>query len=808
LLAALGLASLNSPALGEPDKVGVAAAVNPDATGQPPNEPLRELLVGHDVIRNERITTKSIGQAQLLFTDQSTLTVARNSEVVIDEFVYDPQKQTGNLAATVTTGVFRYVGGKISKQKDVTFYTPTGAVSVRGGIVLIKIEGNSVHAYFMFGDHMTMTVNGVTQTTTKFNTSISSLGGGPPGAPVPFNNQTIQSLSLELQSNKSNPNTFSGVFSFNDQDVLGNLNGLHAGNNSGPDAVTALLSVLTATNLVPISPPPPPPPPPSSPLAQSPPPPSPPPASPPPPPAPPAATGHHCRRHPSTAGLATAAATTTGATGRASVTARRHLPARLRCHRPAAVHAKVRRRRRGHRPGPATATAAATATSPPPPSATPPPPPAHRHHRRRRPPPPPPPPPPASPPPPPPPPASPPPPPPPPPPAAGGSPPPPPPAPHRHRRRRWPTATTAAAAGLTATAAAAAATNLTGANFTNAKLQDSIFTNAVITSTTDFQGANTNGAIGLPSTLPTSPPPPSPPISGPNYSGQNLQNHDFSGQNRRGANFSGANLQGAIFDNADLTGANFSNPTRGGPTNLQSATFKGTNLTNANFTGANLQHANFDPPAPSGHVSASVASGTHSKDHGYDRHVLSGANGSDPRWHRHGDETGSRSGSWHDAASGGAGHSWNGHPHAGAFDRYIVPDSVTGRAQWHHHEHAQQQSPGGAANGGASGFTRYVVSGNTGDQPRWQQSGSGDTSGTRHRHWLSEGVGGSAGPAHPHWAARESGGAQHNRDASALNRFSTAMHGWWRNHQLLWAGGSRAGGYRKPYGDHAAPPKR
>ena len=186
---------------------------------------MRELLVGHDVIRNERIKTASIGQAQLLFTDQSTLTVARNSEVVIDEFVFDPQKQTGNLAATVTTGVFRYVGGKISKQKDVTFYTPTGAVSVRGGIVLIQITGNSVHAFFMFGDHMAMTVNGVTQTTTKFNTSISSVGGGPPGAPVPFNNQTIQSLSLELQSNKSNPNTFSGVFSFNDQDVLGNLNG-------------------------------------------------------------------------------------------------------------------------------------------------------------------------------------------------------------------------------------------------------------------------------------------------------------------------------------------------------------------------------------------------------------------------------------------------------------------------------------------------------------------------------------------------------------------------------------------------------
>ena len=79
LLAALGVASLTTPVFGAAESVGVTAAVNPDATGQIPNEPLRELMVGHDVIRNERIKTESIGQAQLLFTDQSTLTVARNS---------------------------------------------------------------------------------------------------------------------------------------------------------------------------------------------------------------------------------------------------------------------------------------------------------------------------------------------------------------------------------------------------------------------------------------------------------------------------------------------------------------------------------------------------------------------------------------------------------------------------------------------------------------------------------------------------------------------------------------------------------
>lgn len=88
-----------------------------------------KLLVGHDVIRNERIKTASIGPAQLLFNGQSTLTVARNSKIVIDDFVYDPQKNTGNLAATVTTGVFRHLGGKARRTPFHAFLGATEAIT-------------------------------------------------------------------------------------------------------------------------------------------------------------------------------------------------------------------------------------------------------------------------------------------------------------------------------------------------------------------------------------------------------------------------------------------------------------------------------------------------------------------------------------------------------------------------------------------------------------------------------------------------------------------------------------------------------
>ncbi len=207
----LGCLVLNAPALAEPEKVGVAAEVNPDVTGQPPNEPLGELLIGHNIIRNEKIATQDAGQAQLLFADQSTLTVAKNSEVVIDEFVYDPQKQVGNLTASLTTGLFRYVGGKISKEKDITFYTPTGTVSVRGGIALIKVHGSMLQAVFVFGERMTVTINSQTQTATVPNTVIYTIGGRP-SSPAPASVDMLESLNREMQSSNNQTMTLGAQF--------------------------------------------------------------------------------------------------------------------------------------------------------------------------------------------------------------------------------------------------------------------------------------------------------------------------------------------------------------------------------------------------------------------------------------------------------------------------------------------------------------------------------------------------------------------------------------------------------------------
>ena len=46
------------------------------------------------------------GQTQMLFVDQSALTIGPNSDLVLDEFVYDPNTETGTIVMSATKGLF------------------------------------------------------------------------------------------------------------------------------------------------------------------------------------------------------------------------------------------------------------------------------------------------------------------------------------------------------------------------------------------------------------------------------------------------------------------------------------------------------------------------------------------------------------------------------------------------------------------------------------------------------------------------------------------------------------------------------
>ena len=116
---------------------GRVGAVNPNATGTQSGAGTRTLSVGANVVYKEKVETSAEGSTQIMFPDQSTLNVGRNSSIVIDEFVYDPAAGTGKMVASVSKGVLRFVGGQISHTAGVTVNTPVGTLGIRGGVASI-----------------------------------------------------------------------------------------------------------------------------------------------------------------------------------------------------------------------------------------------------------------------------------------------------------------------------------------------------------------------------------------------------------------------------------------------------------------------------------------------------------------------------------------------------------------------------------------------------------------------------------------------------------------------------------------------
>ena len=175
-----GLAGLAGVA--HASQVGVAAAVNPDAFSSLNGAPQSQLNIGKSIFYNERINTTGSGLVQVLLVDGSTFTVGPGSDLVIDKFVYNPRKGSGEITASFTKGVMRFVGGKISKSDNaVSINTPAGALAIRGCIVMGQVKSPSNYGFLLvYGEYMKMKGQTVFQPGNGFFATDGKVTMGPP----------------------------------------------------------------------------------------------------------------------------------------------------------------------------------------------------------------------------------------------------------------------------------------------------------------------------------------------------------------------------------------------------------------------------------------------------------------------------------------------------------------------------------------------------------------------------------------------------------------------------------------------------
>lgn len=146
-------------------EIGVLAAVNRDMTGARPAEQARPIFIKEKLVQDERIVSTGGGGGQVLFLDQTSLTIAPNSEVVLDKYVYDPDSDSGEMTVTVLKGAMRFVGGRISKTSPATIRTPSATIGIRGGMGNITVGGGDETVY-MHVAGFSSTITSATETLT------------------------------------------------------------------------------------------------------------------------------------------------------------------------------------------------------------------------------------------------------------------------------------------------------------------------------------------------------------------------------------------------------------------------------------------------------------------------------------------------------------------------------------------------------------------------------------------------------------------------------------------------------------------
>jgi len=102
----------------------------------------RELSMDSPIFQGEKIVTRDNGRVEVQFLDDTTLSLGKNSEVTVDDYVYDADNAANsNLLLQMGKGVFRTVTGEIAKQNPDHFNlkSPMALIGIRGTTVLGEV---------------------------------------------------------------------------------------------------------------------------------------------------------------------------------------------------------------------------------------------------------------------------------------------------------------------------------------------------------------------------------------------------------------------------------------------------------------------------------------------------------------------------------------------------------------------------------------------------------------------------------------------------------------------------------------------
>lgn len=128
-------------AQGAAEPVGYVKTVTGDAWVITNGESARA-QPGTAVMTGSQLKTGNKASLGLTFKDDTLMAFGPNTELLVDEYLYEPAQGKLKLSTRLLKGTLNYLSGVIAKlQPDaVTIKTPTGIIGVRGTQFVAKVE--------------------------------------------------------------------------------------------------------------------------------------------------------------------------------------------------------------------------------------------------------------------------------------------------------------------------------------------------------------------------------------------------------------------------------------------------------------------------------------------------------------------------------------------------------------------------------------------------------------------------------------------------------------------------------------------
>ncbi len=158
---------------------GQVELISPDGASVRPKS--KQVFYEHDVVK-----TGKRGRIQLYFEDDSVACLGRNTEMEITEFLFDATKKDGKMTLNVKEGIFRVMGGAITKVSPNSFVTktPTATVGIRGTTVNGKASFRRSVIVLEATNGGGLDINGHPLVTPGFGVTVGL--GGKVSAPTPM----------------------------------------------------------------------------------------------------------------------------------------------------------------------------------------------------------------------------------------------------------------------------------------------------------------------------------------------------------------------------------------------------------------------------------------------------------------------------------------------------------------------------------------------------------------------------------------------------------------------------------------------